>query len=611
MSPEPVMAELEQAEAKVDPKTMTATAEEEEMSDTTALTSRAASAETLPDLASEEHVSEVHEKSGVNGITSARDKGKGPARPLITPRTSSLAPDAPPTPPTEQEERHEDQPYVWTEILLTGASYLGVVSDKKPSRESSPPSSSLHSASASSLVEKEPKANSSVMADLDDESVKFLLKRLECQNQALTLNPKTVYVEDGSIRGYQPTLRNLTLKRRCDEGKNEDVQFWEELINDPNPVAAVSRIPHLIRSKVRNGIPSSRRPRIWLFLSAISPSRFSQQYPLLLKQDSPYERIIRRDICRTFPDLEQFREGGEAQDKLFRILKAYSVYDPEVGYCQGLSFVVGVLVMQGVSTHSSVRISIPRVDFNVAYFQLPEEQTFSLLIHLLSDQSNGPQSPPHGLRTLFTPTMPLLHTLLHLHTHFLHILFPNLHQHFATLGITSQMYASQWFLTLFVYTIPLKIIDRIWDLIFSEGAILTLLRFSIALLLRNESYLLSLTEFEDLLEALKGERLLAPYADSHTGDLVTDSLSPFIADIITLQSITTLRHDYEVKQRLQPVTPAELSALHSLIRGLRRENERLMENLADVTGEKDRLKEELDELKTKASSGNGDSDAAH
>ncbi|KAI8995192.1 rab-GTPase-TBC domain-containing protein [Gaertneriomyces semiglobifer] len=586
MSPEPVMAELEQAEAKVDSKTITATAEEEEMSDTTALTSRAASAEALPDLATEQPVSEVQEKSSAKGITSARDKGKGPARPLITPRTSSLAPEAPPTPPTEQEERPEDQPYVWTEILLTGASYLGVVSDKKPSRESSPPSASLHRASASSLVEKEPKANSSVMADLDDESVKFLLKRLECQNQALTLNPKTVYVEDGSIRGYQPTLRNLTLKRRCDDGKDEDVQFWEELINDANPVAAVNRIPHLIRSKVRNGIPSSRRPQIWLFLSAISPSRFSQQYPLLLKQDSPYERIIRRDISRTFPDLEQFREGGEAQDKLFRILKAYSVYDPEVGYCQGLSFVVGVLIMQG----------------------LAEEQTFSLLIHLLSDQSNGPQSPPHGLRTLFTPTMPLLHTLLHLHTHFLHILFPNLHQHFATLGITSQMYASQWFLTLFVYTIPLKIIDRIWDLIFSEGAILTLLRFSIALLLRNESYLLSLTEFEDLLEALKGERLLAPYADSLTGDLVTDALSPFISDIITVQSITTLRHDYEVKQRLQPVTPAELSALHSLIRGLRRENERLMENLADVTGERDKLKEALDELKIKASSGN-DSDA--
>ncbi|KAI8994276.1 hypothetical protein BC832DRAFT_543198 [Gaertneriomyces semiglobifer] len=224
----------------------------------------------------------------------------------------------------------------------------------------------------------------------------------ECQNQALTLNPKTVYVEDGSIRGYQPTLRNLTLKRRCDDGKDEDVQFWEELINDANPVAAVNRIPH------------SFVPRFEMVSLLLGDRRFGYSYrpslrpgfpniPILLKQDSPYERIIRR---------------------------------------------------------------ISPLEFDYARSQTPARrgQTFSLLIHsspISPTSAITPTRPPytvysHHASPAHAPTSP--HALPP-HS------FPNLHQHFATLGITSQMYA------------------------------------------RNE--------FEDLLEALKGERLLAPYADPH------------------------------------------------------------------------------------------------
>lgn len=32
-------------------------------------------------------------------------------------------------------------------------------------------------------------------------------------------------------------------------------------------------------------------------------------------------------------------------DILFALQKAYSLYDPEVGYCQGLSFIVGSLLL--------------------------------------------------------------------------------------------------------------------------------------------------------------------------------------------------------------------------------------------------------------------------
>ena len=56
--------------------------------------------------------------------------------------------------------------------------------------------------------------------------------------------------------------------------------------------------------------------------------------------------MIQRDLARTYPRLRLFKEtSGEGQRAMGRILRAYSVLDSEVGYCQGLGFLVGPLLM--------------------------------------------------------------------------------------------------------------------------------------------------------------------------------------------------------------------------------------------------------------------------
>lgn len=71
---------------------------------------------------------------------------------------------------------------------------------------------------------------------------------------------------------------------------------------------------------------------------------------LFLVQDSNCENVIQRDINRTFPAHDFFKEaGGLGQDSLYRISKAYAVHDTEVGYCQGLSFLAATLLLH-VST---------------------------------------------------------------------------------------------------------------------------------------------------------------------------------------------------------------------------------------------------------------------
>ena len=61
---------------------------------------------------------------------------------------------------------------------------------------------------------------------------------------------------------------------------------------------------------------------------------------------SPDIRQIDLDVSRTFRDHILFRDqSSEKQRELFNVLCAYSVYNTEVGYCQGMSEIVALLLM--------------------------------------------------------------------------------------------------------------------------------------------------------------------------------------------------------------------------------------------------------------------------
>lgn len=97
------------------------------------------------------------------------------------------------------------------------------------------------------------------------------------------------------------------------------------------------------------------------------------KYAEYLRQSSPCEKIIKRDIARTYPEIEYFRdEKGPGQGGLFNVMKAYSIHDSEVGYCQGSAFLVGVLLLQ-----------------------MPEEDAFSVLVRMMED---------YRMREIYKPT---------------------------------------------------------------------------------------------------------------------------------------------------------------------------------------------------------------
>jgi hypothetical protein len=130
-----------------------------------------------------------------------------------------------------------------------------------------------------------------------------------------------------------------------------DWEFWTALTEDFSAVAL--KLPHLVSAKLRAGIPPKVRGVIWQAMSQSASLNLETVYGQLVVEHSPYERIIQRDLARTFPGIDMFKqEGGDGQQSLERVLKAYSLYDSLVGYCQGLAFLVGPLLLNVSSNNN-------------------------------------------------------------------------------------------------------------------------------------------------------------------------------------------------------------------------------------------------------------------
>lgn len=84
----------------------------------------------------------------------------------------------------------------------------------------------------------------------------------------------------------------------------------------------------LIRS---GGIPEALRCQLWQKLSYTNNRPdLTDKYRILITKETKSEQIILRDIGRTFPAHEFFRDDGTGQESLYKVSRAYSVYDQEV-----------------------------------------------------------------------------------------------------------------------------------------------------------------------------------------------------------------------------------------------------------------------------------------
>ncbi|KAG8905518.1 GTPase-activating protein [Tulasnella sp. 403] len=249
-----------------------------------------------------------------------------------------------------------------------------------------------------------------------------------------------------------------------------DWVFWGEVIASYEHVARTKS--EKLASAIQRGIPPALRGMVWQLMSASKDAELERVYASLLKETSPHEKAITRDLGRTFPQHAFFMDGqGIGQENLFNVLKAYSLYDKEVGYCQGLAFIGAALLLN-----------------------MPDEEAFCVLVRLMYS---------YGSRDMYLPEMPGLQLRLYQFDRLVEELLPVLHVHFLRQGVKSSMFCSQWFLTMFSYRFPLDLVFRIFDSVFGHG-IEAIFGFSIVLLIKNEEKLLKL-KFDQILEYMKGE----------------------------------------------------------------------------------------------------------
>jgi len=226
---------------------------------------------------------------------------------------------------------------------------------------------------------------------------------------------------------------------------------------------------------LKHGINDEFRGLVWTALTRSTsqklqnPGAFSK---LCLNKSVAHEDIIARDIKRTFSKHKFFDEPcAQGQLELFQVLRAYAAFDKEVGYCQGMGFIAAVLLLY-----------------------LPQEDAFWVLVSVM-------QRPEFAMRELFKPNMPRLKPLLENLAKHIEIVLPRLHSHFVRIGLEPGMYASQWFLTLFSYNVPLRITGRIWDIFFAQGWTIVL-RVALTILENAQAALLELV-FEQAMMHLR------------------------------------------------------------------------------------------------------------
>ena len=338
---------------------------------------------------------------------------------------------------------------------------------------------------------------------------------------------------------------------------------WSEIL--PKWHNRLEQRPKGLDPLVRNGIPEPLRGEVWQLLSgAHQCSELMEQYRIFLTKSAPAEQIILRDVHRTYPAHDNFRSDAGSEslvDSLFKVCKAYAVYDEEVGYCQGLSFLVAALLLH-----------------------MPEEQAFCVFVRIMQH---------YGLRDLFRNNFDELYLKFYQLERLLEDNMPDLHQHFKRINIEPFQYASQWFLTVFTAKFPLNAVFYIMDVFLLSG-IETIFQIALSLLSASKQELLAL-DFEGVLKFFRVQMPKRYRNQEHVQQLIVS------ASGMSLKRLKGYAKSYEAikkKERLveNPAMRRENSKLTEAIVRLENENDGLAR---DLIASKIQLRSQLDLLEDK------------
>jgi len=344
--------------------------------------------------------------------------------------------------------------------------------------------------------------------------------------------------EDGSLEEKAERLRRLTQENL----EETDLSLEEVESRWVSVVSTLSKPVHFtvtldMKNLIRQGIPINQKGTVW---KAIVDNRIRgsmerpqpDYYQALLSNYnpgltlSPAAKQIELDLLRTLPSNKHY-DGPHASGipKLRRVLLAYSLHNPEIEYCQGFNRIAAI-----------------------ALLFLNEEDAFWCLVYIVevvmpqsyySKQLIGAQIDQEVFKELVSEKLPNLS--LHLENH----------------GVDPALFSLNWFLCLFVDTLPVATYLHIWDALLFEGS-KVMFRYALAILksiedklLRQNDYMSIFSTFRTEVESLSDVKRLTQIA--------FHDLNPF-----PLRSINNKREHH------QKILKAQMESLEVIRRDYRK-----------------------------------------
>ncbi|KAL8817995.1 MAG: hypothetical protein Q9223_003277 [Gallowayella weberi] len=261
------------------------------------------------------------------------------------------------------------------------------------------------------------------------------------------------------------------------------------------PAQFPDRSPKTLRY-IRKGIPPAWRGAAWFYYSGGSSllETNPDTYSSLVSRSATSElssndiESIERDLHRTFPDNIYFKpdqpvtQGSETAllSSLRRLLRAFAIYCPQIGYCQSLNFLAGLLLLF-----------------------LPEEKAFWMLHIITTDHLPG----THDI-SLEGANVDLWVLMLALKES-----NPSV---WAKVGVGDEergsihtarlppisLCTTSWFMSMFIGTLPIESVLRVWDVVFYEGSKM-LFRFALAIFKMGEQRIKDMNDPMELFQVVQ------------------------------------------------------------------------------------------------------------
>ncbi|KAF8782030.1 TBC1 domain family member 2B like protein [Argiope bruennichi] len=217
-------------------------------------------------------------------------------------------------------------------------------------------------------------------------------------------------------------------------GRTRHVAAWKRYLKKhPNNVLRPSTE---LKTLVRGGVPEQLRGRVWSALYRIKvqdlrETKGPKYFENLCSRSAEAEiqenhkRQISLDLLRTMPNNIHFCDrNAEGIQKLQSVLHAFCLHNPKLGYCQGMNFLVGMMLLF-VDAEDAFWCLVAIVEryFPSSYF----------------DQNLiGAQADQELLKELLRNKL------------------PKISAHLAALDIELSTVTLNWFLSLFIDSVPIE-----------------------------------------------------------------------------------------------------------------------------------------------------------